>query len=480
MNVGFFIVLAYLFYVAVVSYLRIKNTSGYYLANREAPAYLIVGSLMASTVSGGMFFGMVAYYYNLGAAVFWMNLGVAWSWIIICYFIGPKLRRFGQFTIPEYLAQRFDSPSLRVVFSIITTLWMVVLMGSVLVQGGLLFEYMYGVDYATAIVVIGVAVGLYTVFGGMFAVLKTDWISMWILLAGAFVALPYLLKTGGGWSNIVDTIYTIQPAFFTSLGGRTTFFTAASWFFIWCFGYLGHPGFLTRFYTAKNVREVIKSGIGVSLLYMPLWVLIFFISTSLRAIYPTIGDPELVWITFMFEHVPPIVVGFAMAAVLAAVLSSANTWLLTAATSVCKDIYQCAFDKNVSDKKLLTISKVAVMVLSLIAIPIGIWRPTYIMELMMIAYLIAGSSGGLVILLSMYYKNMTTQAAWAGIISGALIATVWRTLQLVGTISSAINPIIPTILVALAIIIIVSKATKPTEATLAMFNKLNDKSQDYA
>src|SRR5699024_911935 len=100
------------------------------------------------------------------------------------------------------------------------------------------------------------------------------------------------------------------------------------------------------------------------------------------------------------------------------------------------------------------------------------WRPAYIMEMMNIAYLVAGSTGGVVILLSMYYRNMTKEAAWAGLITGGVIAIGWRTLQIFGILSGVIDPMIPTLLISLITIIFVSKMTKPNNKMISFYNRL--------
>lgn len=471
---SFFFVIVIILIVAVAAHLKAKDVNSFYIAKREAKWYLIVGSLMASTISGAAFFGMQAYFYNLGASVFWILLGCAWAWFILCFFIGPKLRRFGQYTIPDYLAERFDSPNLRPVFSLMVSVWMIILLGTLYVQGGLLFANMFGWDYTTSIIVIGIIAIIFTVFGGMIAVLNTDFVSMFILFLAVLIAFPIIINAAGGWNEITVTVMEQKPDFFTNTSSVGVI-GAVSWLFIWTFGYLGHPGFLTRFYTALNEREIIKAGIGMGVLYLPFWIFVFTTAAAARVIYPQIADPEIIWMQAMYDYAPGFLVGLSMAAIFTAILSSANTWLLAGATSIGRDIYQKMINKDVSDQKLLIYSKLIILLLGALAVPIGVWRPSYIIEMMTIAYLIAGSSGGLVILLSLYYRNMTKEAAWAGIVGGAIVAITWRSAQLLGVLSGTINPIIPTLIISLITIIIVSQLTKPSAKAYSMYDRLLNK-----
>src|SRR5690625_882833 len=141
---GVLTVLVIMVVVAFKSYMQSKSLTSFYVAKRGSKWYLLTGSLFASGVSGASFLGMMAQYYNDGAGTLWINIGIAWSYFILCFLIGPKLSRFGKLTISDYLAERFDSPLLSPVFSIIVTIWMIVLLGSLYVQGGIMLSSKIG------------------------------------------------------------------------------------------------------------------------------------------------------------------------------------------------------------------------------------------------------------------------------------------------------------------------------------------------
>ncbi len=178
---GFLIIMGAMGIVAIISHKKSKDLSSFFIAGRGSNWVLLVASLLATGISGAAFFGMVAYYFDLGVPIFWINAGIAWSYFILCSFVGPRLRRFGRVTISDYLAERFDSPSLRPVFSIIVSLWMIILLGTLYVQGGLLFSQMFGWSYATSTIITCVFVVVFTVFGGMVLILNTDLLSMVVL-----------------------------------------------------------------------------------------------------------------------------------------------------------------------------------------------------------------------------------------------------------------------------------------------------------
>ncbi|AXF56749.1 sodium:solute symporter family protein [Salicibibacter kimchii] len=479
-NIMIYIGVGFVFFIMIVSgiisYRQQTGLTSFYIAGRGSPWYLITGSLFASGVSGATFLGVMAWFYEFGAGTLWINVGIAWSYFILCFLIGPKLRRFAQLTVSDYLSERFDSPLLRPVFSIIVSVWMVILLGSLYVQGGLLFTELFGLSYvASTIVTVGIVV-IFTVFGGMMIILNTDFVGMFILIAALVITMPFLINAADDWGNVTTEILSESPDYFTSTG-ELSILMAFSWFFIWLFGYLGNPGYLTRFYAAINTREIIKAGIAIALIYLPVMLLFFISAIYGRYLFPDIHDPEMLWITYTFEYAPPIVVGMAMAGLFMAVLTSATSWLLAGASSLGRDIYQKIINRDVSERRMLMVTKLMVLLLAALSVPIGIARPAYILELMNLAYLIAGSGGGLIILMSMFYRGMTRQAAWAGLIAAAVMAITGTILQFAGVLTEEIDPMIPTVLATFVIVIIVSKLGEPNEKMTSVYDQMLRKSE---
>jgi|SRR5690625_4848129 len=469
---GVLTVLVIMVVVAFKSYMQSKSLTSFYVAKRGSKWYLLTGSLFASGVSGASFLGMMAQYYNDGAGTLWINIGIAWSYFILCFLIGPKLSRFGKLTISDYLAERFDSPLLSPVFSIIVTIWMIVLLGSLYVQGGIMLSSMFGLDYATSTIVVVGLVVVFTIFGGMVIVLNTDFIAMIILIIALAFTIPFLVQAADSWGSVVSEVSNSQPNYFTS-SGELTPFMAFSLFFIWLFGYLGNPGYLTRFYAALNIREIVKAGIAIALIYLPFSLMFFISAFYSKTLFPNIADPETIWIVYTYEYAPTFIIGFAMAGLFVAILSSANSWLLAGSSTLGRDIYQKLINKQASEQKVLKYTKLFILLLAAVSVPLGIWRPTYIIEMMNLAYLIAGSTGGLVILLSMFYRGMSKQGAWAGMITGSVVSIIWVVLQLAGLLTDNIDPMIPTLIISFIVIIIVSRKTKPTPKMLATYDTLN-------
>lgn len=452
-----------------------RTASDYLVAGRAAPWWLITGSLLAATVSGATFFGLVSSYYREGFYTHWIPLGVAFSWLVIAFAVGPRLRRYGGFTIPEYLAERFNSPALRPVFSAVTVFWMVFLLGSVVVQGGLLFESFWGWPYALSVVIMTLVIAFYTFFGGQKAVMFTDFFQTIIFLLAVAVAVPITIHVAGGWEAITAKVSAEQPGFFGPTGGVMSGINAAALFFIWFLGYLGHPGFLTRFYTARSERDVIKTGIAISVVYLPFWLLIGLVGASMRVIFPEAPDTEVIWVFFILEYTPSIVAGLLLAGIIASILSTADTWLLTAASSLTHDLMRAIKRRDMDDAQLLRWTRWAVVVLALLAMPVGLWRPTYITEMMNIAYTVAGASGGLVIIFSLYWRQMTKAAAWSGLIFGAVTAVVGRIIQATGAAPSWFDPVLPTLISTALVIFIVSLVTPRDAKTVAVFDRLSGK-----
>lgn len=445
--------------IAWYSYTKTKDSVDFIVAGRNMPWWLIAGSLLASSTSGATFFGMVSNYYREGFHTHWVILGIAASWVVICFLIGPRLRRFGGYTIPEYLSKRFNSPLLRPTFAIITIAWMVILMSTVVVQGGLIFLAMWGWPYQLSVSIMLVILCVYTIAGGQTSVIYTDFAQLVIFIVAAIILVPITVNAAGGWNHVSATVEAVQPGYFSPTGGVMTAVSAAALFFVWFLGYLGHPGLLTRFYTARNEREIYKTGIALSLVYLPFLGSIGFVGASLRVMYPEAEDTEILWIQFAVEHAPAIIVGLLVAALVAAVMSTANTWLLTAASSVTHDVARRFRKTDFTDRQLMTWTRWTIAFVALACLPLALARPTYIIEMMTIAYSIAGASGGIVIIMSLYWRRMTKAAAWTGLLVGAGTAIIGRLISVLVELPDWFDPILPTLVVTTIAVIAVSFLT---------------------
>jgi SSS family transporter len=423
------------------------------------PWWLVAGSLLASSTSGATFFGMVSDYYRNGFHTHWIILGIAASWLVVCFLIGPRLRRFGGYTIPEYLAKRFDSPLLRPTFAVITIVWMLVLMSTVVVQGGLIFYGLWGWPYEISVTIMLVLIGIYTIVGGQTSVMLTDFVQLLIFVGATIILVPITVNAAGGWGHVADTVEVMQPGYFSPTGGVMTVMSAMSLFFIWFLGYLGHPGLLTRFYTARSEKEIYKTGIALSLFYLPFLGSMAVVGASLRVMYPNADDTEVLWIQFAVEHAPAILVGLLIAALAAAVLSTADTWLITASSSVTHDVARRFKKTDFTDRQLTRWTRWSVAILCLASLPIALARPGYIMEMMTVAYSVAGASGGIVIIISLYWRRMTKAAAWSGLLFGAGTAIIGRVAMYTVELPDWFDPILPTIVITGLIVVVVSLKT---------------------
>ncbi|WP_158056983.1 sodium:solute symporter [Saccharomonospora sp. CUA-673] len=326
----------------------------------------------------------------------------------------------------------------------------------------------------TAVVIV------YTFFGGQKAVLYTDFTQAVAFLLAVVVVVPLSISAAGGWSEITATVDTDQPGFFGATGGVMGLLNATALFFVWFLGYLGHPGFLTRFYAARSERDAIKTGIAVSAVYLPFWALIGFAGAAMRSMYPGADvDTETVLVQFVLDHTPAIIAGVLFAAILGAILSSADTWLLTAASSGSHDLLRQVSRRQWTDSQLLRRTKCLVVLLGLAALPFGLWRPTYITDMMTIAYTVAGASGGVLILFSLYWRRTTRQAAWSGLTFGVVAAVGGRIAQLTGATPEWFDPILPTLVGTTLIVVVVSLMTPVDAAATSVFDRIRRPDPDY-
>lgn len=433
-----------------------KTAGDFIVAGRGMPWWFVGGSLLATSTSGALFLGVVSGITREGFHTLWLNLGIAASFLVICFLIGPRLRRFGGYTVPEYLSRRFNAPGLRPIFSIVTILWMIVLMSTVVVQGGVLLDTVWNFPYEVSVTLMVLAVLAYTVTGGQKSIMYTDFVQLIIFLGAAAVLIPFTVNFAGGITHVATTANEIQPGFLSSTGGVATGVAGAALFFSWFMGYLGHPGLLSRFYTARSEKDIYKSGIAVTLVYLPMVVGIALVGASLRVIDPNTEGGEEVWLNFVLNHAPALLAGLLFAGIAMAALSTADTWLLTAASTATNDVVNHFRKIRLTDQQLKRWTKWAVLLGALLALPLAIARPAFIVDMMTIAYSVAGASGGVVITASLYWRRMTKRGAWAGMIIGATTAIAAQLCDTFLEMPDWFDPVLPTLATSIVAVVLFS------------------------
>ncbi len=433
-TIYFAILLVYLVLMLVVGYIAsrvsLKTPEDYFTGSRNFGPWLIAFTYSATMASGGVFIGTAGMTHGLGwSASIWANgiapLGAVLAWILL----GNRLRyisqEIGALTLPDIMAERYESKSIRIFAAVGMIVFLVPFLAAQIMAAGIVADVIYPISYRQGVIIFGILITLYTVIGGVRAVIWTD-LFQGAILAGCFLVLtPLALARGGGLSNVLNVINTQYPHMATATNGFFTPLMIASWVLMFVFGVnLAMPHTITRFLFIKD-RAVGRKAFPVSITFnLWVWINITLVSLAGKVLYPAVeGDsllPHLVQ-----DLMPNVLGGIVFVALIAAMMSTVDSILIMISSAISRDLFQKVFHKSASDKAVYQFSLLAVVIVGMASIAIALKPPGSILFLMSV-------SMGCTIPLFLYpmlgathFKRMNSQGALWGMILGVAAGVLW-------------------------------------------------------
>ena len=495
------ILIAMIIYMAAVIFIGVffakranKSSENYFLGGRSLGPWVTAMSAEASDMSGWLLMGLpgVAYWSGLADA-FWTAAGLAvgtyFNWLIV----SKRLRRYSirannSITLPEFFSNRFreEKKVIMTLAALFILIFFTVYAASCFVTCGKLFSTLFGAPYVAMMVVGAVFVLLYTILGGFLAESASDFMQSIVMICALAIIVVISTVHAGGLGAVVENAREI-PGFLEFFGianpslneagqqiveNGAPLFGAASdygWLNIfsmlaWGLGYFGMPQVLLRFMAIRREREL-KMSRRIAMV----WVLIsltvaVFIGIVGREIFPTAHlsatDAENIFVTLAESFLPPILAGFVMAGILAATISSSDSYLLIAASAFAKNIYQGLFRKKATDKEVMNVSRITLLAIAIVAMFIAMDEDSVIFQIVSFAWAGFGATFGPLMLFSLFWKRTNQAGAIAGMVGGAGMVFLWKLVisNLGGAF--AIYELLPAFIFSSICIVVVSLATK--------------------
>ena len=478
--IAFIVYLIILVLIGIWSSRLNKTLDDFLIAGRKLGTWPVAISAQASDMSGWLVLALPGRAFMYGVSAIWTAvacaLGTLFNWSVVA----KKLRIFTEklraLTIPDFLEDRYkdDTHTIRAISTIIIAVFMVAYVSAQLVASGKILSETFGWGYHYALILGFLIITFYTLMGGFFAVAWTD-VFQGMLIVIILVALPIvgIIKLGGLGSILSKVGQIDYNAISPTYGyGGILFLIFAFASMAWFFGYPGQPHVLTRYMAIKSEKKIWDSTlIGMVWVIISLWgaVLIGLIGL---AMFKGLPDPEKVMPMLATSLLPEWIAGIVIAAIVAAIMSTADSQLLVATSSVVEDVYHKLINKKADQKKLLYFSRVFVLLLSVIAFLFAIPG-----ENSAIYYLVAFAWGGLaasfgpLIILSLWWKKTTKWGAVAGMLSGMISVFIWDKSGITASLAGEliIPGMFPAFFISLFCIIIVSLYTVPPN-TKKLFN----------
>lgn len=444
------------------------SLSGYYLAGKKLPYWVVAFSTNATGESGWLLLGLTGMGYAVGAQAYWVVVGevvgIALSWGLVSRRLKRLSDETDSITVPDVLAARFDDTwnLIRAVAVVIILVMVTTYITAQLVASGKAFSSFLGMDYKVGVVLGSVIIIAYTLVGGYKAVSYTDVLQGVLMLAGLIVVPIVAISAAGGWGNVTAVISAEDPDLLNmfSLGSSGM----AGWIGIASFvaiglPFLGVPQLLVRFMSARDDTELKKARV-MSVVVMLLFGLgAVTAGIAGRALIPEIADPETIFPRLSNELFPPIVTGVLMVVVLSAIMSTADSLLLLASSAVVRDTMQKILGSNKSDKQLAGYGKLVTLVIGVIAIAFAVPEAQFIFYFVLFAWAGLGSAFGPVVLCLLYYKDTTRAGVLVGMIGGFLTSVVWVLYFKEQTYG--LYEAVPGVLMGILLTVVVSRFTQP-------------------
>lgn len=471
-----------------------KSSEEYFLGGRSLGPWVTAMSAEASDMSGWLLMGLpgVAYWCGLADA-FWTALGLAvgtyFNWLIV----SKRLRRYSvragnAITLPEFFSNRFreNKKAIMMIAAAFILIFFTVYASSCFVTCGKLFSTLFGAPYVAMMILGALFVLLYTLLGGFLAESASDFMQAIVMIVALTVIVVLGTAQAGGIGAVMENARQI-PGFLEFFGlatpaldeagmqlvenGAPVFGAVSDYGLLtvcsmmaWGLGYFGMPQVLLRFMAIRREDELNRSRrIAMIWVIISLGVAVF-IGIVGRQVYPTAhltkSAAENIFITLATSSLPPLLAGFVMAGILAATISSSDSYLLIAASAFAKNIYQGVCKKDATDKQVMLVSRLTLLALALIGVVIALDENSVIFQIVAFAWAGFGATFGPLMLFSLFWKRTNRAGAIAGMLSGAGMVFLWKLVisKLGGAF--AIYELLPAFIFSSLCIVAVSLLTK--------------------
>ncbi|BFM18321.1 sodium/proline symporter PutP [Maricurvus nonylphenolicus] len=437
--ITFLIYLAIVIGLGVFAWRRTHNSSDYFLGGRRLPPAVAALSAGASDMSGWLLLGLPGAAYASGLSAAWIAIGLMIGMLACWLSMARRLRIYthaldNALTIPTYLQRRFaiQSPWLRIICASFILLFFLFYVASGLIAGGKLFHAVFGWDYQWAVVIGALAIISYTLFGGFLAVSWTD-VFQGLLMCLALLAVPIMIiNLQGGWQTtevMLQQDATKYLSLFTDAAGTPLTLLGIISAMAWGLGYFGQPHILARF-KALRAPEDARTATAIALI----WSLLCFIGAigvgllGHLILSDGLADGEQVFIATVETLFHPLIAGMLLAAILSAIMSTADSQLLVSSSALAEDIY-AVWGQDASPNTKLWIGRLAVVGLALLAVAFAMDPNASVLDVVAYAWAGLGAAFGPAILLSLYWARMSGAGAVAGVVTGGITVIVWRHLS---------------------------------------------------
>ncbi len=452
---------------------RVKNIDDYYVAGHRAPTILIVGSLVASFLSTGAFLGDTGEVYS-GFFIPIVIVGVmqGTGYLFGSAAFGRFVRRSGALTISAYFGKRFQDRKIQRLAGLTTIIAVIAYMLSAIQGIATLMQLITGINYSLCVIIAWLAFAIFTIWSGSSGVLITDTIMFLVFLAAALVGIPFIVRAAGGWGTAISdlALSTTNPGIISAGGNLSYMYPTAgeniawaiTYGIVWALVVMVSPWQTSRYLMAKNERTVMKSSVFSSAAVITITTFLYF---SAAFIYKINSDlvPSQAIIWAAMNVMPKFIGVILLTGILAAGVSSASTFLSLVGFSLTHDVFSF---KETDLKKQLKISRIGMLLSSLLVLALAYFNPPQIFWIMYFGGTVIASSWAVVSLASVWSKKISAGGAFWGMLLGFLGCVIVKSYSSLSgtTMPMYLDPFFIGIICSIIGVLIGTKLKPKTEA----------------
>ncbi len=472
----------YLCLVAIISWWAYRNTrqqSDYFLGGRQLSPAAAALSAGASDMSGWLLLGLPGYALASGLESIWLSTGLCIGLAVCWITVAKRLRVYTEFldnalTIPAYLQRRFDEKRsiIKIVTACMILFFFLFYVSSGFVAGAKLFSHVFSASYMTGAWLSFIFVVAYTFVGGFLAVSWTDVLQGLLMLLALLIAPVMVIAANNGVGASLEHLSSTNPALlnpFTNAKGEALGWISIVSLLGWGLGYFGQPHILARFKALSSDKETPTAAtiaiswsilVNVGAIAVGLVAVLAFSSHNI-----SLGDTEQVFIVLANTLFHPVIAGVVMAAILAAIMSTADSQLLVCSSALAEDLMGLVKKEHTVSPLLL--GRIGVLVIGMLALWVAMDPENQVLEIVSYAWAGLGAAFGPVILISLYSQRVSHAAAVAGILVGGISVIIWK--QLSGGIFD-LYELVPGFVFSTVVILVVTQFTSVGPSTMDKHN----------
>lgn len=482
------------FFVTIFLYIVIMAFIGYYSSKKTTNLgeFFTMGGSAGSIVSGlayfatqysmSTFMGVPATTYQVGYPGLGVSVpGLAFSMIIPAVLVGKNLmvmgKKYKYYTMADYLADRYESEFLRLLLAVMMIIFLIPNMGAQVIGAGVIVNVFTGLPNWVGIVGMGIIVIFYCMAGGIRGAMITDVIQGLLMVSTAIVTFALTIKMGGGIQNINEAIAKNAPEMmiFPGKNNYMPWQNYMSQIALWSFFTIGQPQLFTKFFAMKNHKTMFRSVLLGTIGMLLAATLIEWSGVNASVFIKGLegAEADMVVPIILQRGLNPFVASLLVAGITAAGMSTIDSLLIMSTGAITRDIYQMRINKNATDEQVMQMSKIVTVIIGIIVIIFGVFRPASIFQIVLFAF---GGMGAFTVpvILGMYWKKATKQGAISSVIV-TVIVMILLTFNY-KSLAFGFHPLLPASLVGTVVMVVVSLMTESvSEETLERhFNYIKD------